>query len=105
MDPDQPLGCLAAHRVGDARTHVAALGHVAGIAEAAHQLGPGLCGPGQVPAELDRLAREAVARQGGQHEVEGVLRIAAVRGGVGERADGVDQLQHGAGPAVGHDQR
>ena len=29
VDADQPLGCLAAHRVGDAGAHVAALGHVA----------------------------------------------------------------------------
>ena len=73
MDADQPLGCLAAHRVGDAGAHVAALGDVAGVAEAAHELGPGPCGPAQVPADLDRLAGEAVAGKGGQDEVEGIL--------------------------------
>ena len=87
MDADQPLGCLAAHRVGDARAHVAALGHVAGVAEATHQLGPGPCGPAQFPAELGRLGREAVPGDGRQHEVERILGAAAVRGRVGQRAD------------------
>src|SRR5213078_3869431 len=72
---------------------------------AAHELGPGPCGPAQVPAHLDRLARETVPGQGGQHEVEGILGAAAVRGRVRQRADGVDHLHDGAGPAVGHDQR
>ena len=37
--------------------------------------------------------------------MEGVLRAAAVRGRVRERADGIDHLDHRPGPAVGHDQR
>src|SRR5204862_6045459 len=105
VDADQPVGCLAAHHVGDAGADVAALGDVAGVAEAVHELGPGSCSPVQVPADLGRLAREAVAGQGGQHEVEGILGAAAVRGRVGQRADGVDQLHDGAWPAVRPDQR
>ena len=105
VDTDQPLGCLATHRVGDTGAHVAALGHVAGVAESAHQLGPGPCRPGEVPAHLDRLAAEPVPGQRGQHEMEGVLGAAAVRGRVGQWADGVEQLDNGAGPAVRHDQR
>ena len=105
MDADQPVGCLASHRVGDAGADVASLGDVAVVAETAHQLGPGPCGPAKVPADLDRLAREAVPGQGGQHEVEGILGAAAVRGRVGQRADRVDQLDHRARPAVRHDQR
>jgi len=57
------------------------------------------------PAEFRRLAGQAVAGQGRHDEVEGVLGTAAVRGGVGERVDGVDELDHRARPAVGHDQR
>ena len=87
MDADQALGCLTSHRVGDAGADVAALRHVAGVAESVHELGPGPCGPGQVPAELDRLRGEPVPGQGGQHEVEGVLGAAAVSGRVGQRAD------------------
>ena len=105
MDADQPLGCLAAHRVGDGGAHVAALGDVAGVAEAVHQLRPRLRDAAGVPAELGRLAREAVAGHGRQHEVERVLGASAVRGRVGERADGLEQLDDRAGPAVRHDQR
>ena len=41
VDAEQALGRLAGHRVGDGGPHVAALGDVAGVAEAAHQLRPG----------------------------------------------------------------
>ena len=102
---DQPLDRLAAHQVRDEGTHVAALGDVAGVAEAAHQLRPRPCDAAGVPAELGRLAGEAVAGQGRQHEVERVLGGAAVRGRVGQRADGLEQLDDRAGPAVRHDQR
>ena len=48
---------------------------------------------------------EAVAGYRRQDEVERVLGVAAVRGRVGQRADGLEQLDDRAGPAVGHDQR
>ena len=41
VDAEQPLVRLAAHRVHDGGAHVAPLGDVAGVAEAAHQLRPG----------------------------------------------------------------
>ena len=105
MDAEQPLGCLAAHRVRDGGAHVAALGDVARVAEAVHQLRPRACDAAGLPAELGRLAREAVAGQGRQHQVECVLGGAAVSGRVGQRADGLEQLDDRAGPAMRHDQR
>ena len=42
VDADQAFGCLAAHLVGDPGALVAALGDVAGVTEAAHQLRPRL---------------------------------------------------------------
>ena len=105
MDAQQPLRCLAAHCVGDGGAHVATLGDVAGIAEAAHQLRPRRRDAADVPAELRRLCREAVAGQGRQHQVERVLGATAVRGRVRERADDLQQLDDRAGPAVRHDQR
>ena len=53
--------------------HVAALGDVARVAEAAHQLRPRTSVRPDVPAELGRLAGEAVAGQRRQHQVERVL--------------------------------
>ena len=79
--PSEPVGRLAAHRVGDAGAHVAALGDVARVAEAAHQLGPRPRGAAGAPAELRRLAGEAVAGHGRQDQVERVLGVAAVRVG------------------------
>ena len=74
MDAGQPFGCLAAHRVGDGGAHVAALSDVAAVAEPVHQLGPGAarCGRASQPSSR-RLAGEAVAGNGRQHEVERVL--------------------------------
>ena len=105
MDAEQPLGRLAGHRVSDDGSPVAALGDIAGVAEAAHQLRPGLPNASRVPADLGRLTREPVAGYRRQNQVEGVLGVAAVSGRVSERADGVEQLDDGAGPAVRHDQR
>jgi hypothetical protein len=105
VDAEQPLGRVAADRIGDGGAHVAALGDITGVAEAMHQLRPGLRDAADVPAKLGRLAGEAVAGQGRQHEVERVLGAPAVRGRVGERADDLEQLDDRAGPAVRHDQR
>jgi hypothetical protein len=105
VDADQLLGCLAAHGVGNAGADVTALGDVAAIAEPAHQLGPGLGGAAGAPAELGRVAGEAVAGNGRQHQVEGVGGRSAVGGRVGEGADDVEQLDDRAGPAVGDEQR
>ena len=95
----------SAGTIGDAGAYVTALGHVAGVAESTHELGPGPRRPTQIPADLDRLAGEPVSGQGGQHEMEGILAAAAVSGRVRQGADRVEQFDHGAGPAVRHDQR
>ena len=102
---DQTLDRLATHQVRDEGTHVAALGDVAGVAEAMHQLRPRASGASGVPTELGRLAREPVARQGRQHQVECIAGGATVRGRVGQRTDGLEQLDDRAGPAMRHDQR
>ena len=62
MVADQTLDRLAAHQVRDEGTHVTALGDVAGVAEAVHQLRPA-CGAAGVPAELGRLTGEPVTGQ------------------------------------------
>ena len=105
MDADQPPGCLAAHGVGDGGPLVTALSDVAGVAEPVHQLRPRLRDAAGVPADLGRLGGEAVPGDGRQHEIERVLGPSAVRGRVGQRADGLEQLDDRAGPAVRHDQR
>jgi hypothetical protein len=105
VNAGQPGGRLAAHGVGDGGAHVAALGDVAGVTQAAHQLRPRLRGAAGVPADLGRLAGKSVAGHRRQYQVERVGRGPAVRGRVGERADGPEQLDDRPGPAVRHDQR
>jgi hypothetical protein len=63
VDAGQPIGAQASHRVGDAGADVTALGHVAVVAEPAHELRPGPRGPHEVPADLGRLTGEAVSGQ------------------------------------------
>src|ERR671936_475120 len=75
------------------------------IAEALHQLRPGSRDAAGAPTDFRGLAGEAVAGDGRQDEVECVLGGSAVRGRVGEWADGFEQLDNRAGPAVRHDQR
>ena len=105
VDAGQPIGGQTCHRVGDAGALVAALGDVAGVAEAAHELSPGLCRAVLIPADLLRLVGEAEAGQRRQDEVERVLGASAVGGRIGERADDVEHLDHRTGPAVRDEQR
>ena len=55
VDAEQPLGCLAAHRIRDSGSHIAPLGDVAYVAEAVHQLSPRARDAARLPAELGRL--------------------------------------------------
>jgi hypothetical protein len=60
VNGDQPCRRLARHRVRDGGADVTALGHVACVAETAHELCPGALGATGVPADFRRLSREAV---------------------------------------------
>ena len=89
---------------GHHRAPVPTLRHVAIVAQALHQLAPGAADAFDAPAPGGRLVGEAVARQCGAHDVEGILRLAAITGGVGERADDLQELDDRAWPAVRHHQ-
>src|SRR5919112_4093327 len=89
----------------DERTEVAALRPVSVVTEAPHQLGERPGDPKTVPARLAGGPREPEAWQRGDHQVEGVRRIAAVRTWVGQRSDYVEELDHRAWPPVTEDQR
>ena len=103
--PASPSGAWIAIVSVTAAPDVPSLGDVVGIAEAAHQLRPGLRDATRVPPDLGRRVREPVAGQRRRHEVERVLGASAVRGRVRERADDLEQLDDRAGPPVGDDQR
>jgi hypothetical protein len=105
VDAGQSLRLVAAQRVRDSGAQVAALCDVARVPEAAHQRSPCVRDAAGIPAELGRLAGQPVARQRREDEIERVCGGSAVGRRVGERTDGLEQLDHRAGPAVRQDQR
>ncbi len=84
---------------------VAALRNVVSITQALHQHVPGTTDALGAPAQFARDAGEAVTGDRGDHHVEGVGGLAAVRERVGERSDAIDEFEDRAGPAVGKDHR
>ena len=96
---------LPPHRLDNASAPVSALSDVACVAEPLHEHVPRTADALHSPAGLGRSRREAVARQRRNHDVEGVLRPAAIRGRIGERTDGLDLLEDRPGPSVRDDQR
>ena len=105
MDAEQSGRRLTRHRAGNGGAPVAALGDVAGVPEALHQLSPGASDAVGTPAPVLRTAREAVAGHRRDHEMEGVRCACAVRRGIGERIDDLQLLDDRAGPSVRHDER
>jgi hypothetical protein len=105
VDAEQTRRGLRADHVRDLRAPVAALRDVVRVAEAAHQLDPGIRDVDRIPPGRGRPAREAVAGHRRDDDVERVCRVAAVRGRVGQWPDHVQHLDHRARPAVHDDQR
>jgi len=90
---------------GDQRTPVAALGEIGGIAQdLGHQ---GVEEARRLPLAEGprRLGRKAEAGQGGDDQIEGVGRVAAVARGPRQLFDHVPELEMAARPAVRDQQR
>src|SRR5258708_7099195 len=92
-------------RLRNARAPVPALGAIMLVAETGHQLIPCIRNSLDTPAGLGGLVAEAESRQRRAHQVEGVGGVPVVCNWVGERPDGLTELDDRAGPAVRHDQR
>jgi hypothetical protein len=102
---EEPVGVGLAEAAGHDRAPVAALRDITVVAELGHQIGDGVGDAVDVEARLGRRPGEAVAGHRGDDDVEGVGRVAAVGGGIGERAEDVEEFDEGAGPAVGQEER
>src|SRR5262249_35214782 len=86
----------------DAAAPIAAPGALALVAEARHQLGDGLGHALRTPAALVGLARETEPGQRRADHVEGILGLAAVGHGIGQRPDDLLKLDERTRPTV-HD--
>ena len=98
-------GASSAHLLRDQRAPIAALRHVARVAEALHQHGPGAGDAGGVPAGRGRLAGKAVAGHRRDHQMERIRCARAMRRGIGQRIDDLQLLDDRAGPPVRDDER
>ena len=105
MDPHHVFRIVLADARGHERSPVAALRAVSVVAEASHQLRPRHADPLDVPTGRRRLVTEPVPRQRRDHHVERIGRVAPVRGGIGERADDLQELDDRPRPTVREHQR
>ena len=105
MNARQPVRRLDGQRVGDRGADVAALGDVAGVTEAVHQLRPGARDVARIPADRCGRRRKAVAGQRRDDHIERVLGPPAVRGRLGQRPGDLEHLDDRTGPAVRDDHR
>ena len=84
---------------------IAALGHETLVTQVlGHQLCPQISNAGRVHARLLGSVRKTVPRHGGDDNIEGVGRIAAIGRRVGKTWNDLEHLEEGAGPAVGDHQ-
>ena len=91
---------------GDRRTPVATVRGERPIAQDfAHQLHPQRSGGAHRDTGLFQRTGKRIARQSGDHHVEGVGRIAAERGGIAERSDHMLKVPERPRPAVREHQR
>ena len=102
---DDTIGVVDAQVSRDARSDVAAMGPVALVAQAVHQLHPGLGRPGGFPPRAREWAGEPEPRQRRGNHMERVGRVAAVGPRIGQRTDEVDELGDRARIPVGDDER
>src|SRR5882672_8069257 len=105
MDRREPFHVLFGHPRRDARTPVAALREIVGVAQAPHQHRPCPRDSRQAPAARGRLVGKAIARKRGHNDMEGVFGPTAVLRRVGQRTDDIEELEDAARPAVGEDDR
>ena len=94
------LGFAQPHVLRDEGAPVAALRHIAAVAEPGHELAPHAADLLRADAGLGRLAGEAVAGEGGGDEVESIAGVLRLREGI----DDFVKLDDGAGPAVGNNE-
>ena len=99
---DEPIAVGLGHAPRYQRPPIAPLHDVAVVAQLLHDPGDGLGAAVHVHAGVGGRTGEAVAGKRRDHHVEGIGRITAVGGRVGQRAHHLAELHHRAHVAVDH---
>ena len=102
---DDPIGVVDPQVSRHACTDIAAVGAVALVPEAAHQLHPCLRGTRELPAGVGERAGEPEPGERRNDHVERICRVASVGSRIGERADEIHELGERARIPVRDDQR
>src|ERR671910_43497 len=105
VDADQPRWRLYTHQINDLPAPIAALGDVAVVSQALHQLRPGTRDVLRAPAGAGWLAGESVARHRRNHQMESVRCARAMCRRIGQGIDDLQLLDDRAGPSVRDDER
>src|ERR671913_11597 len=105
VDADQPRWRLYTHQINDLPAPIAALGDVAVVSQALHQLRPGTRDVLRAPAGARRLAGESVARHRRNHHMESVRCARAMCRRICKWIDDLQLLDDRSGPSVTDDER
>ena len=106
MDAVESIGVGISQPGGNTATDISALGGELGVAKVlGHQLVPHTGHPLHLHAPVLSMVGEPEAGQGWRDHIEGVGRIAAVAGWVGQQGNDLGHLEEATWPAVGDDQR
>src|ERR1700741_3522592 len=96
---------LLRHPRGHASAPVAALGHVASVAQALHEYGPRFCNTRQAPPAFGGLVREPEAGERRHDDVESLVALAAVSRGIGQRTHDLEEFHNRARPPMRQEDR
>src|SRR5258705_1675902 len=100
-----PRRLLQSHHLRYGIAPIATLRNVFCVAEALHERRPRFRNANGIPSRRRRFAREAVARQRWNHEMECICRGPAVRRRIRQLSDDLHLLDDLAGPAMRDDHR
>src|SRR5215831_20056716 len=101
--PNNSGGACSPMTISDGPTPIAALRNELRVSKALHQHDPGACDVSGVPASRGRLAREAVAGDRRDHQMESVRCACAICCGISERIDDLQLFDDRTGPSVRDD--
>ena len=100
MNRDETGRLLLGHPTRNARAPVATLRDIAAVAQALHQLCPGVGNAGETPPRFGRLVRKAKPGEGRDYDVKGFIGFTAMGRRVHQRSDDLHKFDDRSRPAM-----